>query len=226
MISVVIPTLDSAAVLPRALAPLVEGAAHGLIKQVIVADGGSHDETLAIADAAGCDVVAAPRGRAKQMRAGAAAAKGKWLMFLNADAVLAPGWLPEVERFVGAAASRKRAGVFQLAFDDPSPRLRRAAFWARLRARVMKLPYADQGVLLSRFFYDGIGGYPDMAVLDDVEMARRIGARRLTFLAAQIVANGENFRTAAAGRNGWRNLTLMARYMMGADPAELAKGYE
>jgi rSAM/selenodomain-associated transferase 2 len=226
MISVVIPTLNAAAHLPRALASLLPGLTEGVIKQVVVADGGSADETLAIADAAGCDLVNADCGRAKQLRAGADAAKGKWLLFLHADTSLAPGWVEETRRFIAAPQSRKKAAAYKLAFDDESPQARRVEFWARLRARVMKLPYGDQGLLISRFFYDGLGGYPDIPLMEDVEILRRIGPRRLVLFNTVAVTSAEKYQRDGYDKRAWRNLGLMLRYLMGADPVELAKAYD
>lgn len=225
MISVVIPTLNAAAHLPRALASLMPGVG-GIVKQVIVADGGSDDETRAIAEEAGCDIVAAERGRAKQLRAGADAAKGKWLLFLHADTALAPGWVEETQNFIATPQSRKRAAVYKLAFDDTSAQARRVVFWARMRARVMRLPYGDQGLLISRFLYDGLGGYPDMPLMEDVEIMRRIGPSRLVLLDTEAVTSAEKYRRDGYDKRAWRNLGLMARYLMGADPVELAKAYD
>jgi len=226
MISVIIPTLNAAQHLPRTLRSLVAGMTGGIVKEVIVADGGSEDETLAIADAAGCHVVVAERGRAKQMRAGANAAKGKWLLFLHADTALASGWVDETERFISAPQSRKKAAAYKLSFDDPSREARRVVFWARLRARVMKLPYGDQGLLISRFFYDGLGGYPDIPLMEDVEILRRIGPQRLVLFETQAITSADKYRRDGYDKRAWRNLGLMARYLMGADPVELAKAYD
>lgn len=226
MISVVIPTLNAATHLPRALAPLVQGAAEGLLKQVIVADGGSQDETVAIAEAAGCDVVRSEPGRAAQMRAGAAAARANWLLFLHADTALAQGWVEEARRFITGTQARKRAAAFRLAFDDDSAAARRVVFWARLRAQVMKLPYGDQGLLISRLLYDALGGYPDWPLMEDVELVRRIGRKRLVLLKTEAVTSADKYRRDGWDRRAWRNLALMARYLMGADPVELAKAYD
>ena len=226
MISVVIPTLNAAAHLPRALAPLVQGAADGLIKHVIVADGGSQDDTIAIAEAAGCDVVTSPPGRAKQLRAGAGAAKGNWLLFLHADTELAPGWVAEADRFMSQPQARQRAAAFRLAFDDDSRAARRVVFWAHLRARVMKLPYGDQGLLISRFLYDALGGYPDLPLMEDVELVRRIGRKRLVILQTEAVTSADKYRRDGWDKRSWRNLGLMARYLLGADPIKLAKAYD
>jgi rSAM/selenodomain-associated transferase 2 len=226
MISVIIPTLNAARHLPRTLAPLVDGVAHGLVEQVIIADGGSSDETLAIADAAGCDIVNAQQGRAKQLRAGVEMSKGKWLLFLHADTVLGRGWIEEAQAFVSDRHMRTRAAAFRLAFDDASPQAKRVVFWARLRAQVMKLPYGDQGLLMSRFFYDGLGGYPDQPLMEDIELVRRIGSKRLVLFETEAVTSADKYRRDGYDKRAWRNLTLMARYMMGADPVELAKAYD
>lgn len=225
MISVVIPTLNTAPHLPHALAALMPGVG-GIVKQVIVADAGSDDDTLAIADDAGCDIVKVQGGRARQLRAGADAAKGKWLLFLHPDTALANGWIEETERFINAPQSRKKAAVYKLAFDEASPEAKRVMFWARLRARVMKLPYGDQGLLISRFFYDGLGGYPDVPAMEDVEIMRRIGSERLVQFETEVIASAAKYRRDGSSKRPWRKLSLMARYMMGADPVELAKAYD
>lgn len=226
MISVVIPTLDAAAYLPRTLEPLVDGVARGLIKQVVVADGGSTDRTLEIAEAAGCDIVRAERGRAKQLRAGAAAAKAKWMLFLHADTVLSPGWIEEAERFLSSAQSHMRAAAFKLAFDDVSPSARRVVWWARQRAKWLKLPYGDQGLLISRFFYEASGGYSDLPIMEDVEFVRRLGADRIVLLETEAVTSADKYRRDGFDRRAWRNLVLTLRYLLGADPVELAKAYD
>jgi glycosyltransferase involved in cell wall biosynthesis len=216
-ISVVIPTLNAARSLPRALAPLVDGMAEGLIREVIVSDGGSQDETLEIADAAGCTLVSGEAGRAKLLRTGAMRAKGKWLLFLHPGTALARGWTDEVQLFLQFSEARKRAATFKLAFDDKSARA--ALFWARTRARVMKLPHGDQGLLISRFLYDGLNGYRDVAH-EDIDMARRIGGKRLMFLETEAVTSADNYRRATSPAE---NVGIMARYFLGADPLELAK---
>lgn len=216
-ISVIIPTLDSARHLPRALAPLVDGMHEGLIREVIISDGGSRDETLEIADASGCTVVSGEPGRAKQLLNGIARAKGKWLLILHPQTVLARGWTEEVALFLQYKEARKRAATFKLAFDDKSAK--GPLFWARLRAKVMKLPHGDQGLLISRFLYDGLNGYRDVAH-EDIDMVRRVGGKRLVFLDTEAVTSADGYRR---GANPARNVGIMARYFLGADPIELSK---
>ncbi len=188
MISVIIPTQNSARALPRALSPLVDGVANGIVKQVIVSDGGSRDETLEIADAAGCDMVTGEAGRAAQMRAGVTLVKAPWLLFLPPTSVLAPGWASDVERFMAHPNARERATVFKLVFDGDARGIDLA--WVQFRARWLKLPYAAQGLLISRALYDSVGGYGD-------DIARRIGGRRLHLLETEIVAQREAVRESS-----------------------------
>jgi glycosyltransferase involved in cell wall biosynthesis len=188
MISVIISALNSARVLPRALSPLVDGVAHGIVKQVIVSDGGSRDETLEIADAAGCDMVTGEAGRVEQMRAGVTLAKAPWLLFLPATTALAPGWPNEVERFLTHPNARYRAAVFKLVFDSDAGGVDLA--WARFRSNWLKLPYAAQGLLISRALCDAHGGYR-------ADIARRIGGRRLYILEAEAVTQREAVRESS-----------------------------
>ena len=224
MISVIIPTLNAAPFLARTLAPLVGAVALGLVKQAIVADGGSDDDTIAIAEAAGCEVIACARGRGGQMRTGAAAAKADWLFFLHADTSLDDAWVEEAARFIGGGD--QRAAAFTLAFDDDSAGAHWVVFWACVRARLWKLPYGDQGLLISRALYDALGGYRDLPLMEDVDIVRRIGARRLSILRSRAITSAEKYRRDGYNKRAWRNLVLTARYLLGADPAKLARLYD
>lgn len=226
MISVIVPTLNAADHLPKALSPLVEATAQGLVKQVVISDGGSSDETLAIADAAGCDIVRGPAGRAKQLRAGAMAAKANWFLFLHADTVLTSGWIEEVERFLASPQAHLRAAAFRLAFDDQSKEAQRVVWLARQRARFLKLPYGDQGLLVSRFLYEGAGGFSDIPLMEDVEFVRRLGSDRIVLFATEAVTSADKYRRDGWNTRAWRNLVLTTRYLLGADPVELAKAYD
>lgn len=226
MISVVMPTLNAAPYLPRTLAPLVPAVAEGLVRELIIVDGGSGDDTLAIAEEVGARVLVAERGRGRQLRAGAAAAKGEWLLFLHADTALEDEWRRHAARFIERTGPRERAAAFRFAFDDDAPAARRAAWWVDMRCRLLALPYGDQGLLISRRFHDALGGYRDIALMEDVDIVRRIGRARLTILDACAVTSAEKYRRDGYGRRARRNLWLLARYLMGADPAELAKSYD
>src|SRR5262249_42277403 len=151
-ISVVIPTLDAGEELPGALGSLAgsEMPGYGLIREIIVSDGGSEDGTVAIADAAGARVVSGCRGRGPQLSAGAAAATAEWLLFLHADSRLTPGWEAAVETFMAASGAAERAGYFAFALDDADPAARRLERIVAWRCRALRLPYGDQGLLIAR----------------------------------------------------------------------------
>ncbi|HVY83925.1 MAG TPA: glycosyltransferase [Caulobacterales bacterium] len=205
MISVIIPTLNDAANLPRALAPLVAGVADGVVKEAVIVDGGSSDETTAVAEAAGCDVVRLEGSRARRLIAGARAARGDWLLFLSADAILCEGWLEEARRFMGKPGAQSRAATFRLAFEEDAPLAKRIVLSARMRTEMFGRPYGDQGLLISRRLYDIVGGYQDMGQNEDEDLARRIGRQRLTLFRTEVIANFE--------RHKRRRAETFARYL-------------
>ncbi len=219
-LSVVIPTLDAAEELARSLPALAEGLEAGLIRELVISDGGSRDDTLRIADAAGAVVVSGPASRGGQLRRGAARAGGPWLLFMHADMVLPPGWPAVVQRHMPTG----RPAYFRLRFDAPGPAARLVAGWANLRARLLHLPYGDQGLLIARADYDAAGGFPDIPLMEDVAIARRLG-RRLCRLPVTVTTSAERYRRAGWLRQGARNLWRLIRYLAGADPARLARRY-
>jgi glycosyltransferase involved in cell wall biosynthesis len=144
MISVVIPTLNAERSLPRCFDSLIGAAVGGVVREVIVADGGSADRTLAIADAAGAHIVQAGHRRSAQLAAGAEAARSDWLLFLHPETALEPGWEAEIESFLHQAMpERPRAAVFRFALEDFGGPARRAEAWAALRC--WRFPMATRG---------------------------------------------------------------------------------
>ncbi len=224
-IDVVIPALNAAAEIPATLDSLAEGRAAGLIGQVLVVDGGSDDGTPAAAAAAGARVVSGTCGRGAQLAAGAAAARAPWLLFLHADTRLGPGWARAAGRHVGDPRNRERAAVFRLAFDDRAPQARRVAGLANWRARVLGLPYGDQGLLISRRFYEGLGGYRPLVLMEDVDLMRRIGRRHLAHLEATALTSAARYRRDGWWRRPARNLFVLALYFLGVPPVRLRRLY-
>jgi len=222
-LSVVIPTLNAAEDLPGCLAALTEGVTAGLLRELVISDGGSADATGDIAQAAGACQVGGPAGRGGQLRRGAAAARGDWLLFLHADTVLSPGWPEAVAAHLRDAPDK--AGWFRLAFDARGVAPAWVAGWANLRARALALPYGDQGLLISRALYDTVGGFDDMPLMEDVAIVRRLGRRRLAPLGAVARTGAGRYLREGWGRRGARNLWTLARYFAGADVAGLARRY-
>lgn len=219
-ISVIIPTLDAEETLPACLGALVEGLDAGLLRELIVSDGGSSDATGAVAQAWGAEVIHGSPSRGGQLRRGCAAASGDWLLVLHADTQLAPGWADAVREHLGTDS----AAWFRLAFDRDSLPARIVAGWANLRSGLLGLPYGDQGLLLPRALYEEVGGYPDQPLMEDVAMARALRGR-MTGLKVRAVTSAEKYRRQGWLRRGARNLWTLARYAAGASPEVLAARY-
>ena len=222
-LSVVIPTLDAAATLPATLAAF--GEATGLVHEIIVADGGSRDGTVALAEALGARVISAPRGRGSQLAAGAAGANGAWLCFLHADTRLEPGWSAAVARFIDDPASRERAAYFVYRLDDAATSARRLERLVAWRGRALGLPFGDQGLILARELYLTLGGMPPLPLMEDVALVRRIGRRRLVALEAAAVTSAARYRREGYIRRPLRNLCCLGLYFLGVPPRLIERIY-
>ncbi len=233
MISVIIPTLNSERSLPRTLACLIPPTVNGVVREVIIVDGGSVDGTASVAEVTGAKFVSAPRGRGHQMRVGGQLAKSDWLLFLHSDTVLTQEWSDEVEAFVerverafdGTRESREVAGVFKFSLDDFRPAARRLEWWVALRCRFAGLPYGDQGLLISREFYDRIGGFSDIPLMEDVDIVRRIGRKRLMFFRSEAVTSAERYRREGYFMRPLRNIVCLALYYMGVPTRLISRLY-
>lgn len=221
LLSVVIPTLNAAAGLGGTLASLTPLDA----AEVIVVDGGSGDATAEIARRSGARVIAAPRGRGTQLAAGAAAAESPWRLFLHADTRLTADAAAAARRFMADPANRSRAAHFRFRLDDDSPAARRLERWVDRRCRWFALPYGDQGLLLHRSLYDAVGGFPAIPLMEDVDLVRRIGRRRLVALDAPVVTSADRYRRHGYGRRSARNLACLALHFLGVPPERIARLY-
>lgn len=219
-ISVIIPTLNAEHSLPGCLGGLMEGVEAGLIRELIISDGGSTDATGAIAQAWGAEILHAAPSRGGQLNRGCAQATGEWLLVLHADTVLQAGWHKQVQAHL---AQSDKAGWFRLAFDRSGFAARTVAGWANLRSR-FGLPYGDQGLLVSRDLYAQFGGYPDQPLMEDVAIARALKGR-LVELDAIAQTSADKYIRQGWLKRGARNLLTLLRYFAGADVSTLAAQY-
>ncbi|MGR3452933.1 TIGR04283 family arsenosugar biosynthesis glycosyltransferase [Pseudooceanicola sp.] len=219
-LSVIIPTLNAGESLPGCAAALFEGLEAGLIREVVVSDGGSTDRTRTVAAELGAVWVQGAASRGGQLRRGIAASEGEWLLILHADTQLSPGWA-EVAL---AHLVTGEAGYFRLSFARGGWRARTVAGWANARSRYAGLPFGDQGLILPRRLYDQVGGYPDQPLLEDVALVRALKGR-LHPLDAVAVTSPDRYEAGGWVRRGTRNLAVLTRYLLGADPEALARSY-
>jgi rSAM/selenodomain-associated transferase 2 len=221
-LSVVVPTLDEAGTVGRLLGDL---RAIQVPHEVIVVDGGSTDDTVAIATQLGARVLEGPRGRGVQLAAGAAAARGTWLAFLHADVGLGPEARRAVERIVAEGATG-HAYAFAFAIAVGGLRYRVLEWGTNVRSRMFGLPYGDQGLLVTRSDYDRSGGYPPHPIMEDVALVRRLRrVASLHVLSAPLTVSPRRWQRSGVVRGTFRNWVLLAAYGCGVSPARLARAY-
>lgn len=228
MITVVIPTLNAESGLAASLTSLVPATVEGLVREVVIVDGGSSDRTLAIADQAGAAIVKAEKGRGRQLATGARHARMPWLLFLHADTVLEPGWEREVSAFIERVEVGQRppaAAAFRFALDDLGFKPRVIEAGVAARCTLFRLPYGDQGLLLPRRLYEEIGGFRDWPLMEDVDIVRRLGRSRTIILRATAVTSAIRYRREGYLRRAARNLTCLTLFYMRVPPTVIARLY-
>lgn len=232
LLSIVIPTLDAAKDLDSCLKSLRDGqkaaiddAVDSPETEIIIADSGSADGTVALAGRLGGRVISAPLGRGPQLAEGARAAAGDWLLFLHADTRLAAGWLAAAAAFINNPAHRCHGAAFRFALDDESRAARRLERLVAWRCRALGLPYGDQGLLISRRFYDALGGYGTEPLMEDVALVSKIGRQRLRFLDVPAVTSAVRYRKGGYILRPMRNLSCLGLYYLGLPTPLIARIY-
>jgi len=216
----ILPVFNEAMEIEAALRTLAPSRRRGT--EVIVVDGGSSDGTVELARPFADRVIAASRGRSLQMNLGAAIAGGNMLLFLHADTRL-----PEdADRLVldGLAKLRRVWGRFDMRFDDG--RLALIAFMMNLRSRLTGIATGDQAMFVTRAAFDAAGGFPPIALMEDVALSgrlKRLG--RPLCLAARVTTSARRWRTRGTLRTVLLMWRLRLRFFLGADPAKLARAY-
>ncbi len=221
-LSIILPVLNEADGIARALAPLQSLRAEGV--EVIVVDGGSTDETTERA-CGQCDIlIAAARGRASQMNAGAKGARGDVLLFLHADSRLPEG-APAAVR--AAIARGALWGRFDVRIAGHHPMLKVIAFMMNLRSRLTGIATGDQAIFLTREAFSRVGGFPDQALMEDIALSRTLKTRRRpACLRPRVTTSGRRWETHGVFRTVWLMWRLRAAYALGATPDALARRYD
>lgn len=219
-ISIVIPVLNEANTICDVLAQV--GKAHGV--EVIVVDGGSHDETVTLAQSMGVKVISATAGRANQMNAGAAVATGEILLFLHADTRL-PG---EFETLVRQALQDPKtvAGAFELRIDARLWGLRGIEAMVNWRSHFLHLPYGDQGIFLRSSIFRKIGGFPNLPIMEDFELMRRLRILgKIAVAPAPVLTSGRRWQKLGVVKTTALNQIAIAAYLLGVSPHRIVRWY-
>lgn len=219
-VSVIIPAWNEAERITAAIRAAHEGRPH----EIIVADGGSRDDTVRIAQSHGATLVSSPPNRARQMNGGAAVARGGTLLFLHADTLL-----PANYRDAVLAALRRPevvGGAFRFRIADPFPGRWLVESTTNLRSRLWQMPYGDQALFVRRCAFEELGGFPELPIMEDYEFVRRLRRLgRVALLNEAVLTSGRRWRRLGFLRTTLINKLVIVGYHCGVPPAKLAALY-
>ena len=219
-ISIVIPTLNSQNTVRKTLASLFEGIEAGIVRELIVVDGGSTDETREIVEECGGKFISSAASRGYQLKKGVNLAKGDFIFALHSDSVLEPGWSEIVKKYFN-----KDAGYYcKLSFDIIHPLASMTSTWANARSLIFNLPYGDQGLLIPRKLLMENGSYSPIPIMEDVELALRFKGK-LFCMPIVITTSSRKYRKNGWLRQGSKNMVRLLRFLLGADPNNLTDDY-
>ncbi len=228
MLSIIIPTLNSAKELPATFASLMPALLEGAISEVIIVDGGSTDDTLKMADESGANIIVAEtKGRGPQLSTGANAAKNEWMLFLHSDTELEDGWHLEVMKFIKSEDNKTvtpNAAAFKFSLKDKGLAPKILAKMVALRCALFSLPYGDQGLLISRQTYDACGGYPHFPIMEDTDIIRRLPSP-VKILQSRAFTSAEKYQKEGYLKRSTRNLYCLAAYYRGLPPEKIYQIY-
>lgn len=220
-ISVIIPTLNEAANLPNTLHCF--NAGH-LDIEIIIVDGGSHDQTLTIAQDAGAVIVCTAPGRAHQLNTGAQYATGDAYLFLHADTQLPQNWQHWITQTL--QNPHNIAGAFELAIATDRPGIRLVEWGVQVRSRLLQLPYGDQAIFLRAATFQQLGGFPDLRIMEDFQFVKRLQSLgHIAIVPAKVITSGRRWETLGVFRTTLLNQMMILGFYLGIAPERLQIWY-
>jgi rSAM/selenodomain-associated transferase 2 len=219
-ISVIIPTLNEALILEKTIAEVGQHSPH----EIIIADGGSDDDTLAIAEKLGVRIVTSPPGRALQMNTAAQSATGNVLFFLHADSRVDEN---SYQKMVAVMEQRNKVGgAFSLAIESKKPSLKIISAFATLRSKHLNLVYGDQAIFAQTSVFHEIGGFSALPICEDLEFYRRLMAKGPTvILKEKTFTSARRWVTEGIFFTSMRNSVIATLFLLGFPPKTLSKWY-
>ena len=228
-ITIIIPVLNEAETIKSILKQLINNPD----LEVIVVDGGSEDNTVILAQEMGVKVIFSPPGRGKQMNAGATVATGDILLFLHADTQLPSGFAVIVRDIlsdpltVSEAEPQIIAGAFKLKIDGEGRGLRFTETMANLRSRFCSLPYGDQAIFLKASVFKEMGGFPDLPIMEDFELIRKLKRRgKIAIADSSVLTSVRRWQKLGVLRTTIINQLMIVGYFLGVPPIQLRRFYQ
>jgi len=223
-VSVIIPVLRETQPLDSLIDHLLE-IADGSPVEIILVDGSPDEESIKAVSRGGVILLASQAGRARQMNAGAAAAKGEYLLFLHADTRLPQGAFRRIEETL--SDGNHVAGAFDLRYNSDRSSIRYIARVACLRSRFTRIPYGDQAQFFRRDYFEILGGFADIPLMEDVEIMRRIKDRgdRISILHEAVVTSARRQEKEGVVYCTLRNWAIITLYFLGMSPERLVRFY-
>ncbi len=219
-ISIIIPTLNEAG----NIAPTLRAAAAPEVREIIVVDGGSTDDTLAIAQANGAIIRRSPAGRARQMNHGAEAAQGVILLFLHADTLLPPDFQHHITQIM--QQPNTAAGAFRFAMSSRGTGSRLVEAGTNLRTRLLRLPYGDQAIFVNSALFKKAGGYAPQPILEDVLLIKTLKKYgRIRIAPAAAITSDRRWQRLGLFKTTLINQAIMTGYLFGLPPKLLKSWY-
>ncbi len=221
IISVIIPTLNEEGHLAETLSRLNNGDN----LEIIVVDGGSEDATVEIAESHKAQIVFSPEGRGIQLNRGVEASSGELLLFLHGDTILPDGFAPLIRDTITKPDCG--AGAFSLKIDSTRLSLSLVTYCANLRSRLLQMPYGDQGIFTSRNMYDRVGGFAEVAIMEDYIFIRNIRKQaQIYILDEAALTSARRWQNMGVMRTTLINQLIVVGYSCGVKLPTLARWYQ
>jgi rSAM/selenodomain-associated transferase 2 len=223
--SIIVPALHESNMI-NSLVEHLEGMELSRDAEIIVVDGNPNGDTIQAIESDKVKQMVAPKGRARQMNAGASLAEGETLVFLHADTGLPRNALTKIH--LAMAQGEYVGGAFELNFNSEKMRFRMLALLASLRCRLTRIPYGDQAIFIKRDYFNALGGYKDIPIMEDVELMRRIKRKgdKICMIPKQVKTSPRRWEQEGFVYVNVRNTFLFLSYVLGVSPEKLASFYK